>query len=201
VLESLTELVSGSPWTYAVVLAFAALDSVFPLVPSEATAITAGVLAGAGDLHIALVLGAAAAGAFIGDNGAYGLGRGAGRFTSKPLLRGRQAWAERTLDERGPYLIVVARFIPGGRTAATITAGLTSMQWVRFVRAAAVAAVLWASFAVGLGYLGGRAFEDEPWRGLVAAFALAALIMLAVEVARRVARTRMQGRALPAESC
>jgi membrane-associated protein len=201
VLESLTELVSGSPWTYAVVLAFAALDSVFPLVPSEATAITAGVLAGAGDLHVALVLGAAAAGAFIGDNGAYGVGRGTGRFTSKPLLRGRQAWAERTLDERGPYLIVVARFIPGGRTAATITAGLTSMQWVRFVRAAAVAAVLWASFAVGLGYLGGRAFEDEPWRGLVAAFALAALIMLAVEVARRVARTRMQGRALPAESC
>jgi membrane-associated protein len=201
VLESLTELVSGSPWTYAVVLAFAALDSVFPIVPSEATAITAGVLAGAGDLHIALVLGAAAAGAFIGDNGAYGVGRGAGRFTSKPLLRGRQAWAERTLDERGPYLIVVARFIPGGRTAATITAGLTSMPWVRFVRAAAVAAVLWASFAVGLGYLGGRAFEDEPWRGLVAAFALAALIMLAVEVARRVARTRMQARALPAESC
>jgi membrane-associated protein len=101
VLESLTQLVSGSPWTYAIVLGFAALDAIFPLVPSEATAITAGVLAGAGDLHIALVLAAAAAGALIGDNSAYGVGRGAGRITSRPLLRGRQAWAERMLEERG----------------------------------------------------------------------------------------------------
>jgi membrane-associated protein len=198
VLESLTELVSGSPWTYAVVLAFAALDSVFPIVPSEATAITAGVLAGAGDLHVALVLGAAAAGAFIGDNGAYGVGRGAGRFTSKPLLRGRQAWAERTLDERGPYLIVVARFIPGGRTAATITAGLTSLPWTRFLRAAAVAAGLWATFAVGLGYAGGRAFEEKPWIGLITAFGLAALITLGVELARRRSRSRAHKPALTA---
>lgn len=190
-LESLTELVTGSPWTYAIVLAFAALDAVFPLVPSEATAITAGVLAGAGDLHVALVLAAAATGAFLGDNGGYAVGRGAGRITSRPLLRGRQAWAERQLDERGPYLIVAARFVPGGRTAATITAGLTRMLWTRFLRAAAVAAVLWASFAVGLGYAGGRAFEEKPWLGLIAAFGLAAAITLGVELARRYRSSRV----------
>ena len=184
-LESLTQLVSGSPWTYAVVLAFAALDAVFPLVPSEATAIAAGVLAGAGDLHVALVLGAAAAGALIGDNGAYGVGRGAGRFMPRRLLRGRQAWAERMLDERGGLLIIAARFIPGGRTAATVTAGLTGMHWTRFVRAAAAAAALWATFAVGLGYAGGQAFEDKPWLGLIAAFSLAVTIALAVELTRR----------------
>jgi membrane-associated protein len=195
VLESLTQLVSGSPWTYAIVLGFAALDAIFPLVPSEATAITAGVLAGAGDLHIALVLAAAAAGALIGDNSAYGVGRGAGRITSRPLLRGRQAWAERMLEERGPYLIVAARFIPGGRTAATVTAGLTRMAWSRFFRAAVVAAALWATFAVGLGYLGGRAFEEKTWLGLVAAFSLAAAITLGVELARRY-RSRPSAQAL-----
>jgi membrane-associated protein len=189
-LESLTQLVSGSPWTYAVVLAFAALDAVFPLVPSEATAIAAGVLAGAGDLHVALVLGAAAAGALIGDNSAYGVGRGTGRFMSRRLLRGRQAWAERMLDERGGLLIVAARFIPGGRTAATVTAGLTRMRWTRFARAAAAAAALWATFAVGLGYAGGQAFEDKPWLGLVAAFSLAAAIALTVELARRYRTSR-----------
>lgn len=184
-LESLTQLVSGSPWTYAIVLGFAALDAIFPLVPSEATAITAGVLAAAGDLHIALVLAAAASGALIGDNSAYGFGRGAGRITSRPLLRGRQAWAERMLEARGPYLIVAARFIPGGRTAATVTAGLTRMAWPRFFRAAVAAAALWATFAVGLGYLGGRAFEEKTWLGLVAAFSLAAAITLGVELVRR----------------
>jgi membrane-associated protein len=197
-LESLTQLVSDSPWTYAVVLGFAALDAVFPLVPSEATAIAAGVLAGAGDLHVALVVSAAAAGALIGDNGAYGVGRGAGRITSRPLLRGRQAWAERMLEERGPYLIVAARFIPGGRTAATVTAGLTRMPWSRFLRAAAVAAALWATFAVGLGYAGGRAFEEKPWLGLIAAFGLAAAIALGVELARRRSRSALGRQALMA---
>jgi membrane-associated protein len=190
-IASLTELVSGSPWTYAIVLGFAALDAVFPLVPSEATAIAAGVLAGAGDLHVALVLAAAAAGALIGDNSAYGIGRGARRITSRPLLRGRQAWAERALEERGPYLIVAARFIPGGRTAATVTAGLTRMSWTRFFRAALVAAALWATFAVGLGYAGGQAFEDKPWLGLIAAFGLAAAIAVGVEVARRYRSSRV----------
>jgi membrane-associated protein len=189
-LESLTQLVSGSPWTYAIVLGFAALDAVFPLVPSEATAVAAGVLAGAGDLHVAVVLGAAAAGALIGDNSAYGVGRGTGGFMTRRLLRGRQAWAERMLDERGGYLIVAARFIPGGRTAATVTAGLTGMTWTRFFRAALAAAVLWATFAVGLGYAGGHAFEDKPWLGLVTAFGVAATIALAVELARRYRTSR-----------
>jgi membrane-associated protein len=189
-LESLTQLVTGSPWTYAVVLGFAALDAVFPLVPSEATAVAAGVLAGAGDLHVAVVLSAAAAGALIGDTTAYGVGRGTGSFMSRRLLRGRQAWAERTLAERGGYLVVAARFIPGGRTAVTVTAGLTGMRWNHFLRAAALAAALWATFAVGLGYLGGRAFEDKPWLGLVAALTLAATITAGVELGRRYRRSR-----------
>jgi membrane-associated protein len=197
-LEFLTQLVSGSPWTYAVVLGFAALDAVFPLVPSEATAVAAGVLAGAGDLDVALVVGAAAAGALIGDTSAYGVGRSTSRFMSGRLLRGRRAWAERMLDERGGYLLVAARFVPGGRTAVTVTAGLTRMRWTRFIRSAALAAGLWATFAVGLGYLGGRAFEDDPWRGLVAAFSLAAAITVAVESARRYRTSRALTR--PSES-
>ncbi len=189
-LESLTQLVSGSPWTYAVVLALAALDAVFPLVPSEATVIAAGVLAGTGDLHVALVLAAAAAGALLGDHLGYAAGRASRRLATRPLLRGRQEWAERQLDERGLYLLVVARFIPGGRTAATVTAGVTAMARRRFLAAAALAAGLWASFATGLGYLGGRTFEEEPWRALVAAFLVAAALGGGVELGRRLVSAR-----------
>ena len=70
------------------VLAVAALDAVFPVVPSEATAIAAGVVAGAGDLSIALVVAAAAAGAFAGDSGAYGLGRAFGPRATRRLPSG-----------------------------------------------------------------------------------------------------------------
>jgi membrane-associated protein len=47
VLDTLTEL-SSSPWTYAIVLAVAALDAVVPIVPSETLLVTAAALAASG---------------------------------------------------------------------------------------------------------------------------------------------------------
>ncbi len=35
------------------------------------------------------------------------------------------AWAQQQLDRRGGQVVIVARYIPGGRTAATFTAGAT----------------------------------------------------------------------------
>ena len=185
--ESFAELVSASPWTYGLILAVAALDALLPLVPSEATAIAAGVLAGAGDLSIALVIAAAAAGAFVGDSSSYGVGRAfRNRIGGRLLPDRRRAWAERALDKRGGLLIVGARFIPGGRTAVTLTAGAVAMPARRYARLAALAAVLWATHAALLGYIGGRAFEDHPWRGLLLALGAAATIAVAVELVRRV---------------
>ena len=200
--ESLADLVSGSPWTYAFVLAIAAVDALFPLVPSETTAIAAGVLAATGDLSIAFVIAAATAGAFIGDTSSYGLGRSLGdRVGSRLLPRKRRAWAERALDARGGALIVGARFVPGGRTAVTLTAGLIAMPLRRYVRLAALAAVLWASYAALLGYVGGRAFEEHPWRGLVIALVAAAALALGVELVRRLV-ARLQRPALaPCGAC
>jgi membrane-associated protein len=194
-MESLTEGLSSSAWTYAFVLSFAAFDALLPFFPSETAAIAAGVMAAAGDLNILLVVVAAAGGAFLGDTGSYVVGRTAGN-TAVDRLFGRRGglerleWAGRVLATRGSYLIVVGRFVPGGRTAVTLTSGLTRMRVRRFVLAAAVAAVLWASFAGGLGYLGGTAFEDEPWRGLIAALGLAFVIVLLVELVRRLRRPR-----------
>jgi membrane-associated protein len=190
-LESFFELASASPWTYAVILAVAALDAVLPVVPSETAVISAGVLAGAGDLQIGLVIAAGAAGAYAGDSSAYWVGR---RFDGRRIFRGakgarRRAWAERALERHGGPVIFGARFVPGGRTATTVTAGLLRMPWARFARFAGAAAVGWASYAALLGYLGGRVFEDNPLWGLLAGFGLAAATFLAVEVVRR-ARAR-----------
>jgi membrane-associated protein len=194
VLESLTTLVSGSPWTYAVVLAVAALDALFPLVPSETMAIAAGVLAGSGDLDIALVISAAAAGAFIGDNTSYLAGRSLGERIPRRAQRAR-AWAERALKTRGGYLIVVARFVPGGRTAVTLTAGITRARPSWFVPYVALAAVLWASYAALLGYVGGRAFEEQPFKALLVALGVAFGITLSVEGFRKLAQRRVRATA------
>jgi membrane protein DedA with SNARE-associated domain len=191
---ALVDLVSASPWTYAVILAVAALDALVPMVPSETTVISAGVLAGAGELELALVIAVAAAGAYVGDSSAYWLGRGLSERLGRTLFRSEKAvrrrkWAERALEGHGGPIILGARFVPGGRTAVTVTAGIVGMRWARFALFAAVAAVAWASYAAVIGYLGGRVFEDNPLWGLVGGFGVAFGIFAVVEAARR-ARNR-----------
>lgn len=190
-LASLLDLITGSRWTYLILFGVAAADAVFPLVPSEASAIAAGVLAGAGNLDLRAVVGAAAAGAWVGDNVSYLAGRRLGRplarrFFRKPKAQRRLDWASTQLQRRGGYLIVVARFIPGGRTATTFTAGLVHYPWLRrFLPFSAAAAAIWGTYAALLGYLGGRVFEEHPGYGLLVALALAATITVAVEIVRR----------------
>jgi membrane protein DedA with SNARE-associated domain len=190
--QALIDLLS-SPWSYPVILGIAALDALVPVVPSETLAITGGVLAGVGELHLGTVIGAAAVGAFVGDSSAYLLGRKIGPSARTRLFRGRWAlraldWAGRQLAERGPYLILVARFVPGGRTATTFTAGMVRLEPLVFFPIAAVAAIGWAGYAVLLGYYGGRLFEAQPLLALGVALGIAVAVTVVVELARKLRR-------------
>ncbi|HEY3069300.1 MAG TPA: DedA family protein [Gaiellaceae bacterium] len=186
--QSLTDHVSGSPWTYAFIFALAALDVVFPLVPSETSVILAGVLAASGDLILFAVILVAAGGAILGDNVAYVVGRTAGPWVVRRFFSGgrkrRVDWAEKQVQERGGYLILVGRFIPGGRTAVTLACGLLEMRWHRFIRFDVAAGLMWASYAALLGYFGGKAFEESPLKGFAVAFVVALAITGGIEVYR-----------------
>jgi membrane-associated protein len=192
VTQALIDLLS-TPWSYPVILGIAALDALVPVVPSETLAITGGVLAGLGELHLGTVIAAAAVGAFLGDSSAYLLGRKIGTPARDRLFRGERmrralAWAEEQLAERGPYLILIARFVPGGRTATTFTAGTVRYKAPLFFAAAAGAAVAWACYAVLLGYYGGRVFEERPFLALGVALAIAFGVTAAVELTRKLRR-------------
>jgi membrane-associated protein len=84
------------------------------------------------------------------DNAAYGIGhsglrRVAGRLLRSEKNRRRLEWGRSQLEHHGVWIIVVARFIPGGRTATTYVAGMVDMPWKRrFLPADAIAAALWA---------------------------------------------------------
>ena len=186
--QSLTDYVSGSPWTYAFLFGVAALDVVFPLVPSETSVILAGVIASTGDLILFAVILVAAGGAILGDNTAYVIGRTVGHRLVNRFFSGERRkridWAEQQIEERGGYLILVGRFIPGGRTAVTLACGLLEMRWRRFIFFDVAAGLLWASYAALLGYFGGKAFEEQPWKGFVVAFVVALGITGAIELYR-----------------
>lgn len=196
--SSFVHAVSGS-WAYPAVFAVALLDAFFPVVPSETVVITAGVLAADGRLDIVVVMALASLGAFLGDQVSYGLGRYVGfriveRFLSSPRARERLHWAEVQLRRRGPYLIVVGRFVPGGRTAVTFCCGLLEWRWRRFVLFDGLAALVWGVYASLLGYVGGTAFEKQPLKGLLVAFAFAVAVGVAVEVVRHLRGRRRAGR-------
>ena len=91
-------------------------------------------------------------------------------------------WAEKQLEERGSYIIIIARFIPFGRTAVTFTSGYTKgLPWHRFFRYDLVAGGLWATYATMLGYIGGKQFEEQPWKGVVLGLAIAFSVAFLVE--------------------
>jgi membrane protein DedA with SNARE-associated domain len=112
--------------------------------------------------------------------------------------RSRRAflWAEDQLETRGFYLIIIARFIPGGRTAVTFSSGYThAMTYRRFVFADAIAAVIWGTYAALLGYIGGKQFEEQPWKGLLLAFVVAISLAGLVELVRHLREKRRAGAA------
>ena len=190
-MNFLSSLQVDSPLSYLIAILLPALDAIFPVLPSETAVIALGVsTAGSTDPRIALLVAAAAAGAFLGDNLAYLLGRRFGpwaqrRFFSTPKGQASRAWAERSLARFGVQLIIVCRFIPAGRTAVTLTCGLTGYPRRKFVAGTAVAAVIWALYAFFIGRLGGRAFEEKPWVGFLVAFGGTIVISALIEGIRR----------------
>jgi membrane-associated protein len=191
VFQQMVDWISGSNWSYVAIFSVAVIDAFFPLVPSETMVIVGGTLAGAGDLVLPLVIVSAATGAFVGDNISYGIGKWVGERSVKRLFRSQRAhagfdWAEQQLEHRGSYIILIARFIPFGRTAVTFTAGYTrGLPWHRFARYDALAAVVWATYATMLGYIGGKQFERQPWKGVVLGLGIAFTVAFSVEWIRK----------------
>ncbi len=205
--EAIIDLVRqavDSPWIFPALLVLAAIDGFLPLVPSEAAVITAGVFAASGEPNVILVIAATALGAFIGDHLSYFGGRfaadrwghrSAGRLST--LWRGgrrRRAAVNRaagTLSRRGGLILLIARFVPGGRTAVTLSTGAVSYPLHLFSFFDAIGASCWAVYCAMLGYLGGKAFTDNPIAGLLLGLGVAAAITVLTEAVRRLRRRRV----------
>jgi membrane-associated protein len=203
-MSLLQHLALSSPLSYLAAFLIPMLDAILPVLPSETIVIALGVsTAGSADPRIALLVGLAACGAFAGDNLCYFIGRRFGPLAERKLFAGekgarRRAWATGALDRFGARLIVVCRFIPGGRTAVTLTCGIVGYSRRSFIIATAFAGVIWACYAFFLGRLGGKAFEDRPWIGFLLAFGVALAASAIIELVRRVRPWRWFRRGRPA---
>lgn len=183
----------SSQWYFLLIIFVVAfLDSVVPIVPSETMVIIGGVAAGAGEQSLLLVILFGAVGAGLGDNAAYLIGARMSGFIARraersPKLAYRLEWASQQIAMRGGQLLVTARFIPGGRTALTISCGITHQPRKWFVGWITVAVVIWATYAAVLGYAFGETFDHTT--ALILAFVTALAINVLIEVVRH-ARAR-----------
>lgn len=187
-IDSLAEFVTDDPITYVVIFAMAAIDVIAPIIPAEATVTAAAVLAGQGTLNIVWVMVAAGLGAFVGDNVAYWIGRAAGRPLVERVLRGNTEQLDKVQQQfgkRGGIFIIVGRFVPGGRTAVAVGAGVLHFSWLQFILYDAIAATVWAFQAALPGFIGGALIQDQPWLAMVIGFALSAVLATGIALLQR----------------
>ncbi|WP_240669725.1 DedA family protein [Actinoplanes solisilvae] len=160
--------------------------------------ITSGALTVYGNLNLPLVIAIGALGMFTGDAIAYTLGRQTcpdrgsrgGRWAAlrarfgpkhddeaKEVSRAKQT-AERFtrgLRKPGPLVLLLCRFVPGGRMAAGFYAGRRKYPVKLFVLYDGAAAIAWGSYGGLVGHVGGTAITQSAWR-LFAIAATAAIV-------------------------
>ena len=189
-LDVLLDAVSDSPATYVALVGIVFIDDFVPLAPGDTAMIAAGILAANGELVLPLVIAAGALGGILGDNLFYLLGRRFGPHLALLMLRDERRRslyrsAERQIALRGATILIVGRFIPGGRAVTTFACGAAVLPYRRFLAADSFAATAWAAYTAMLGFAGGRTFRDALWEPLAIGLGVAFLLGLGAEALRR----------------
>ena len=135
----------------------AALEATGVPLPAESILVAAAVYAGTtGKLSILAVVAAAAAGAIVGDNLGYLIGRTLGyralhRWGRYLGVTGARLTLGRYLFRRhGAKVVFAGRFVALLRTFVSLLAGANRMEWPRFLASNAAGGTVWAC-AYGFG--------------------------------------------------
>jgi membrane protein DedA with SNARE-associated domain len=163
------------------------LESLGAPLPGESALIAASAASARGAFPLWQVVLAAWAGAVLGDNLGYLIGRKLGRDA---LIRvggrfgvteGAIARTEQVARRWGPFMVVAARFVAVLRQLNGIVAGTTGMSWPKFIAANAVGAALWVGVWTTLAFRFGHDLSIVPW--LWHHLALVAMVVIPALVA------------------
>lgn len=165
---------------WAVFVGIALENAGLPL-PGETIVLVAGFLAGNGDLNLPGVMGSAIAGAILGDNLGYWLGRWGGwpllerlgklfRFSDEKLLEAR-----RQFTANAGKAVFLGRFVALLRIFAGPLAGIVEMPYGKFLAYNAAGAAVWGGLTIGLAYGVGRMVPLETMLGWFNKFTFVAI--------------------------
>jgi len=178
-------------------------------LPGDSLLFTAGLLAatqGAAQLPLGPLLAVAAAGAVIGAQLGYLIGKRAGGTllarTNRPAIHRGVAKAKEAIDRYGPgKAIVLARFIPIVRTVMNPMAGVLKVRARTFTVAQVLGGLVWTVGVILAGYWLG---SKIPGIGtyllpIIAVIIAVSLVPVALEIrkTRRIGRTTRPAAAAP----
>ena len=180
-------------WAYALVLAAAAIEYIFPPVPGDTVALFAVALAVRAQLSWVLVYLAMTLGALLGGLAAWGFGLWlANHEESWPSFL-RTPGATRALDalrrgyeQHGAMYLVVNRFLPALRAFFFVGAGMSRMNVGPVIVFGGISAALWNALLMGIGYAVGNNWD--MLRDLAERYAVATLILVVIAVIGLIAR-------------
>ncbi|WP_020664849.1 DedA family protein [Amycolatopsis benzoatilytica] len=162
-------------------------------LPGDSLLFTAGVLAASAKLHLSLpvVIVAAAAGALLGAQTGYVLGKRGGsalltRVRNKHLHQGVARGSELLTRYGLGKAVVLARFIPVVRTVLNPLAGIAGMPAARFALWQVLGGLLWTVGVTLAGYALGASVPniDTYLLPIIALVVLASLSPLLIEFVR-----------------
>ena len=120
-------------------------------VPGETALLAGAALSRSGRLFLPVVIATAVAGAILGDNVGFWIGRRGGRalverFGAKAgLTPARLAQFDRFFDRHGAKTVFIARFVTGLRVVGAVLAGASGLSWGRFLLYNSTGAIAWAT--------------------------------------------------------
>jgi membrane-associated protein len=202
---------SSSPWILLVVLVFTIIDGFFPPLPSESIVVgLAAISITTGQPSLILLGLVAALGAIVGDNIAYGIGRriarsehGLSRFgwMRRPWFTKAMAHASAALQRRVSSAVLAGRFIPGGRVAVNVMAGVSGVPPRVFRPLTVLSGLCWAAYSIIIGTVAGSWVSEHPVLGAGVAIVLGIVIGVIIDaVMSLVRRRRDAARPDPAEA-
>jgi membrane protein DedA with SNARE-associated domain len=172
---------------YGVVFGGVLLENTGLPVPGETALLAGAALAHFGQLSLFRVIGVAIAGAILGDNLGFLIGRHGGRRIAERhgwrigLTPERLVEFDRFFHRHGAKTVFIARFITGLRVVGAVLAGGSGMRWPTFLVYNASGAVVWCTAVACAGYSLAYSWSTlERWIGRTGLAALAAVVMIGI---------------------
>jgi membrane protein DedA with SNARE-associated domain len=150
----------------AAVMLILTFESLGLPLPGESLLVVASVLAGRGELSLLPLILSAWAGAVLGDNIGYLIGRRLGRaivlrYGEKIGINAdRLNRVEAVFARYGPITVAFARFVNILRQLNGVVAGMLKMDWRRFLVFNALGGALWVSLWTVTGFYLGKHGSD-----------------------------------------